>query len=58
MIKSMGKEGDGVSILEKIKKNKIQLLVLLLVVAVHVGFVSQKEGYHMDELLSFELANA
>lgn len=58
MIKSMGEEGDVVSILEKIKKNKIQLLVLLLVVAVHVGFVSWKEGYHMDELLSFELANA
>lgn len=46
------------SILEKIKRNKIQLLVLLLIAAVHVGFVSQKEGYHMDELLSFELANA
>lgn len=58
MIKSMGKEGDEVSILEKIKRNKIQLLVLLLIAAVHVGFVSQKEGYHMDELLSFELANA
>lgn len=46
------------SILEKIKQNKIQLLILLLIVAVHVGFVAQKEGYHMDELLSFELANA
>lgn len=54
----MEKEGNRVSILEKIKQNKIQLLVLLLIVAVHVGFVSQKEGYHMDELLSFELANA
>ncbi len=46
------------SILQKIKQNKIQLLVVLLVVLVHIAFVTGKEGYHMDELLSFELANA
>ena len=33
------------------------LAVLLCLVCMGVG-ISQKEGYHMDELLSFELANA
>lgn len=47
-----------VEILQKIKQNRIQILVLLLIVAVHVTFIANKEGYHMDELLSFELANA
>ncbi|MBQ7774935.1 MAG: hypothetical protein IJ379_03355 [Lachnospiraceae bacterium] len=46
------------SILQKGKQNRIQLLVLLLVAVVHLAFISTKEGYHMDELLSFELANA
>lgn len=44
--------------MQKIKQNRIQLLVLLLIVAVHVTFIANKEGYHMDELISFELANA
>lgn len=44
--------------LQKIRQNKIPLLLLLLILAVHVAFISCKEGYHMDELLSFELANA
>lgn len=46
------------SILQKIKKNRIQLLVLFLIVVVHCAYIAQKEGYHMDELLSFELSNA
>ncbi len=32
--------------------------VILCVLAVQCCFVSRKEGYHMDELLSFELSNA
>lgn len=45
-------------ILQKIKQNRILILVLLLILAVHVTFIANKDGYHMDELLSFELANA
>ncbi len=43
---------------EKIKRNKWQLAVLVLVMLVQCFFISLKEGYHMDELLTFELANA
>ncbi|MCI8528302.1 MAG: hypothetical protein HFH82_03980 [Lachnospiraceae bacterium] len=39
-------------------KNRAQLLMLLLVAGVLCCFVVKKEGYHMDELLSFELSNA
>ena len=39
-------------------KNRAQLLTLLLVAGVLCCFVVKKEGYHMDELLSFELSNA
>ncbi len=42
----------------KIKLNKWQILLLLLIAVVQIGFMSQKEGYHMDELLTFELGNA
>lgn len=45
-------------ILQKIRQNKIPLLLLAIVLLVHVAFISCKEGYHMDELLSFELSNA
>lgn len=45
-------------IVQKRKQNRIQLLVLLFIVVVHCAFIGQKEGYHMDELLSFELSNA
>lgn len=34
------------------------ILTLLLIAGVLGVFVSQKEGYHMDELLSYELSNA
>lgn len=40
------------------KKQMGYLAVLLCVSAVLCYFVAQKEGYHMDELLSFELSNA
>lgn len=40
------------------KKTFWKLAVMLCVLAVLCGFVSRKEGYHMDELLSFELSNA
>ncbi len=39
-------------------RNIVRLLILLLVAVVQLSFISQKEGFHMDELLSFELANA
>ena len=35
-----------------------EFLTLLLVLVVLCCFAAKKEGYHMDELLSFELANA
>lgn len=34
------------------------MLVLLLIAVMGCAYISQKEGYHMDELLSFELSNA
>lgn len=40
------------------KKHMGQLAALICVLAVLCCFTAQKEGYHMDELLSFELANA
>ena len=42
----------------RVKKYLPEILVLILCFIVLGGFVSRKEGYHMDELLSFELANA
>jgi hypothetical protein len=36
----------------------VVLLSLLVITAVLSYFVSQKEGYHMDEILSFQLSNA
>ncbi|MCM1541482.1 MAG: hypothetical protein NC121_09480 [Blautia sp.] len=43
---------------KKIKENAYEILVTLVCAAVFCFFVSCKQGYHMDELLSFELANA
>lgn len=40
------------------KKYLPEILVLLLCLLVLGSFAARKEGYHMDELLSFELANA
>ena len=40
------------------KQYKWQIAVILIAVTVMCVFVSRKEGYHMDEVLSFEFANA
>ncbi len=40
------------------KANLWQIGVLLLLVVVLLFFVGQKEGYHMDEVLSYQLANS
>ncbi len=41
-----------------LRRNKRDLAVLALILLVGCFFISGKQGYHMDELLSFELANA
>lgn len=43
---------------ERVSQNRWQLAVLLLVLVAQCFFISQKQGYHMDELLTFELGNA
>ncbi len=43
---------------ERLKKSYMAVLVLLAIVIVGSFFISRKEGYHMDEMLTFELANA
>lgn len=40
------------------KKNRGELVLLAVIFLLGCFFISRKEGYHMDELLSFELANA
>lgn len=48
-------------IMQRIKSAKHylpEMLTVALIVASLCFWVSQKEGYHMDELLSFELSNA
>ena len=40
------------------RKQKLNLLLLVVITLLSCFFISQKQGYHMDELLSFELANA
>lgn len=40
------------------KKNREELVVLAVILLLGCFFISRKQGYHMDELLSFELANA
>lgn len=43
---------------EKLKQNRWRLAVLIVVALVQCFYIGQKQGYHMDELLTFELANA
>lgn len=43
---------------KKIREKAYEIAVILVCVAVFCFFVSCKQGFHMDELLSFELANA
>lgn len=48
----------GVKWKKRAWRNRWQLAVLVLVLLVQCFFISHKNGYHMDELLTFELANA
>ena len=41
-----------------LKEKAYEIIAVLVCVAVSCFFVQMKEGFHMDELLSFELANA
>lgn len=41
-----------------LKRNRWNFCVLAVILLVGCFFISRKQGYHMDELLSFELANA
>ena len=36
----------------------LAMLSVIIVLAFDVFFVSRKEGYHMDEILSYELSNS
>lgn len=42
----------------KINPNILYILILLFVTIFHCTFISQKEGYHVDEILSYDLANS
>jgi len=53
-----GQTGVGVRWKEKLSRNRWQLAVLALVLLAQCFYIGQKDGYHMDELLTFELANA
>ena len=44
--------------LRNVLKYKLHLLVIMIVLFVQVFFAFEKEGYHMDELISYEMANA
>jgi hypothetical protein len=52
----LGKKAE--SIRADIKKHIPEILAVLCCLFVMSCFISLKEGYHMDELLSFELSNA
>ncbi|MBR3825264.1 MAG: hypothetical protein IKJ39_08700 [Lachnospiraceae bacterium] len=41
-----------------VKKYRWQLLIIIGILVIQLVFAFQKEGYHMDELISFEMANA
>ncbi len=41
-----------------LKQNKGNILVLMLILCIGCFFIFIKQGYHTDEMLSFELANA
>ena len=41
-----------------IRRNFFQIAALIFIGVMLSCFIAQKEGYHMDELLSFELSNA
>lgn len=41
-----------------VKRNCGEILAVMAALAMLCGFVSMKEGFHMDELISYEFANA
>ena len=41
-----------------LKRYKWQCIVIISIILIQVFFAVQKEGYHMDEMISFEMANA
>lgn len=45
-------------IIPAVKRNLAEILVILASLLLLCGFVAAKEGFHMDEMLSFELSNA
>ena len=50
---------NGIGVLvKKIKKRLPEFAVILMCMVILGVGVSRKEGYHMDELLSFQLSNA
>lgn len=53
----MGKE-DRKPLAGKVTAYGPEFLIILLCAVLLLGDISHKKGYHMDELLSFELANA
>lgn len=44
--------------MEKLEKNKFEILAVVICILVLWSFVGRKQGFHMDELLSFQLSNA
>lgn len=63
-VKNMGNKESNLSSFRRnkwklfLKKNKWNFLLLAGIFLFGCFFISEKQGYHMDELLSFELANA
>lgn len=45
-------------LIQILREKAYEIIAVLICTAVLCAFVSMKEGFHMDELLSFELANA
>ena len=40
------------------KNNILRIITILICLGVNLFFVTQKEGFHMDEIMSYELSNA
>lgn len=42
---------------EKIKQYRFEIMVLFIIALVQCCFIGQKESYHMDEIISFQMSN-
>ena len=42
----------------RFEKNKMEWILLAVLVMLWCVIIGQKEGFHMDELISYEMANA